>query len=362
VVVKTRAAKTAEAVIAPLRLLASASLLLFGCNEAPGQGTAVTPAPSADQSAVPPVGCEMGFAELAERADPAVVYIETMQAELKEGTGTLGLGSGFVIDPTGLILTNAHVIRDATRIFVVLNGHRLEAKVVGLDPPSDVAVVRVPGKDLPHLELGNSARVRVGDWVVAIGNPFGLAHTVSAGIVSAKGRTRNDVDLDPAGYYNFLQTDASINPGNSGGPLLDLSGRVVGVNTAIRAGANSIGFAIPIDMVKALLPRLVRDGKVQRSALGIVAVSLSADKVAALDLDPKNPGVEVQSVAPAGPADKAGVRTGDLVLEFDGEPLHSEEALRWHASIAGIGHTAELLLRRGPRTMTLRVVLGELEE
>jgi serine protease Do len=231
-----------------------------------------------------------------------------------------------------------------------------------VDTPSDVAVVKVPGERLPHLELGHSAAVRVGDWVVAIGNPFGLAHTVSAGIVSAKGRTRNDVDLDPAGYYSFMQTDASINPGNSGGPLLDLGGRVVGINTAIRAGANSIGFAIPIDMVKALLPRLVRDGKVSRSALGIVAVSLSTDRVVALGLDPKRPVVLVQSVAAAGPADKAGVRDGDLILEFDGEPVQSEEALRWHASIAGIGHTAELLLRRGPRTMTLRVVLGELQE
>lgn len=345
---------------ASARLLFGATLSVAACDAAePVAESAVASTPGAAVAAVS-TACQPGFADLAERADPAVVYIETVQSEQRQGT--LGLGSGFVIDPSGIVLTNAHVIRDASRIFVVLQGRRLEAKVVGVDAPSDVAVLRIPGQSWPHLELGESAGVRVGDWVVAIGNPFGLAHTVSAGIVSAKGRTRNDVDLDPAGYYNFLQTDASINPGNSGGPLIDLEGRVVGVNTAIRAGANSIGFAIPIDMVKALLPRLVRDGKVQRSALGIVAASISADRVSALGLDPRNPGVLVQSVAPAGPADKAGVREGDLVLEFDGEPVRSEEALRWVASIAGIGHTAELRLRRGPRTLTLRVVLGELRE
>jgi serine protease Do len=136
----------------------------------------------------------------------------------------------------------------------------------------------------------------------------------------------------------------------------------VGINTAIRAGANSIGFAIPIDMVKALLPRLLRDGKVARSALGVVAASLTSDRVDALGLDSRTPGAVVQSVFPAGAADKAGVRDGDIILEFDGQAIAGEEALRWYASIAGIGHTAELTLRRGPRTMTLRVVLEELRE
>jgi serine protease Do len=334
-----------------------AALLVLSCTREP------PPAPGSAASASTSLStelCRPSFADLAARADPAVVYIETVQVERREGA--LGLGSGFVIDPTGIILTNAHVVRDASRIFVVLEGKRYEAKVSGVDPPSDVAVIRIDGQGFSHLELGMSENVRVGDWVVAIGNPFGLAHTVSAGIISAKGRTRNDVDLDPAGYYNFLQTDASINPGNSGGPLLDLEGRVVGINTAIRAGANSIGFAIPIDMVKALLPRLLRDGRVQRSALGVVAVSIAHDRVRALGLDIKAPGAQVQTVTPAGPADKAGVREGDMILEFDGVPVQSEEALRWLASIAGIGHAAELKLRRGPRTMTLRVVLGELVE
>jgi serine protease Do len=341
--------------LGPVWAVAVAAACTRESPPAPSSASEPSAAPAAPSSL-----CRPSFADLAATADPSVVYIETIQAERKEGA--LGLGSGFVIDPTGLILTNAHVVRDASRIFVVLEGKRYEAKVAGVDAPSDVAVIRVEGDGFSHLTLGNSENVRVGDWVIAIGNPFGLAHTVSAGIISAKGRTRNDVDLDPAGYYNFMQTDASINPGNSGGPLLDLGGQVVGINTAIRAGANSIGFAIPIDMVKALLPRLLRDGRVQRSALGVVATALSHDKVKSLGLDPKAPGASVQSVTSAGPADKAGIREGDIILEFDGEPVRSDEALRWHASIAGIGHAAELKLRRGPRTMTLRVVLGELVE
>lgn len=342
-------------------------VLAAACGNDP-TGTPTNPTQSALSDAVSPraaqgltaCDCRPSFADLAEEADPAVVYVETVQADPKEGGH--GLGSGFVIDPKGVILTNAHVIRDASRITVVLRDQRLDASVVGSDPPSDVAVLRVNARNLPHLELGNSADVRVGDWVVAIGNPFGLAHTVSAGIISAKGRTRNDVDLDPAGYYNFLQTDASINPGNSGGPLLDLQGRVVGMNTAIRAGANNIGFAIPIDMVKALLPRLLRDGKVRRSALGVVAASIPSERVEALGLDARAPGARVQSVVPGGAADKAGLREGDVILEFDGQPIRGEEALRWWASIAGIGHNAELKVKRGPRTMTLRVMLGDLVE
>src|SRR5690606_6257174 len=163
--------------------------------------------------------------------------------------------SGFVYDPDGLILTNNHVVANAADIQVTFaqDGRELKARVVGRDPPTDIAVLRVDAKGLSALPLGDSDKTRGGDWVVALGNPFGLSHTVSAGIVSAKGRTRDDVKgLDSSGYYNFLQTDASINPGNSGGPLLDTSGRVVGINTAIRARANNIGFAIPINMVREL--------------------------------------------------------------------------------------------------------------
>src|SRR5262249_4804265 len=158
-----------------------------------------------------------------------------------------GLGTAFVYDPEGYLLTNNHVIDEATDISVLFgDGRELKVSVVGRDKHTDVAVLKVDAKPLPALPLGDSDAIEVGDWVVAIGNPFGLSHTVSAGILSAKGRTKDDVKgLDPSGYFNFLQTDASINPGNSGGPLLNLRGEVVGINAAVRANANNIGFAIP---------------------------------------------------------------------------------------------------------------------
>ncbi len=176
-----------------------------------------------------------------------------------------------MFDKNGVILTNDHVIEGAQEIEVQLSDERVfPAKVVGFDKITDIGVLHVDAKDLRPLPLGDSDGIEVGDWAVAIGNPFGLSHTVSAGIISAKGRTKDDVPLDPAGYYNFLQTDASINPGNSGGPLLNLKGEVVGINSAIRGGgAQGIGFAIPINMVKQLLPMLLRDGHVTRSAMGV---------------------------------------------------------------------------------------------
>jgi serine protease Do len=203
----------------------------------------------------------------------------------------------------------------------------------------------------------------VGDWVIAIGNPFGLSHTVSAGILSAKGRTGQDVRGlgDPSGYYNFLQTDASINPGNSGGPLLDMGGRVVGINTAIRARANSIGFAIPINMVKELLPFLLRAGKVQRSAIGIVASSLLTEDVSRLGLHDRS-GVLVRSVVPGGAADNAGLQPDDVIVAFDGQPMLTPEKLRWVASLAGVGHLVTLRVIRGSRKFDLKVKLRELPE
>lgn len=305
--------------------------------------------------AMAPCDCRPSFAELARRADPAVVFIETVQAPPAD-EGAHGLGTGFIIETDGVILTNHHVIRDAVEVRVQLQDRQLPATVVGSDPPTDVAVLSVEAKGLPALPLGDSSATEVGDWVVAIGNPFGLAHTVSAGIISARGRTRHDVDLDPAGYYNFLQTDASINPGNSGGPLIDLGGKVVGMNTAIRAGANNIGFAIPIDMVKALLPSLLREGKIRRSQLGVVAETVTPDRALLLDL--KTTPAVITSVIPGGPADKAGLREGDLVLAFDEQPVRGKEELRWLASIGGVGRKVLLRVKRGPRTFELSAVLG----
>jgi serine protease Do len=256
------------------------------------------------------------------------------------------------------------VIENATDILVIFgDAKEMEAKVVGRDPPTDIAVLKVESKGLPHLPLGDSDATRVGDWVVAIGNPYGLSHTVSAGIVSAKGRTGQDVKGlgDGTGYYNFIQTDASINPGNSGGPLLDLAGRVVGINTAIRARANNIGFAIPINMVKELLPHLTRDGKVRRSAIGIRVSSLVPQDVPRLKL-PSQHGALVRSVTPGGPGDQAGLQVDDVILSFDGQQVTGPEKLRWLASLAGVRKAVAVRVQRGARTLDINVTLGELPE
>jgi serine protease Do len=307
------------------------------------------------------------FAELAAKADPAVVFVKTLQ-ERRGITGRRqvvgeGVGSAFVYDPNGLIITNNHVIEGASEIYVVFGRKRqLKATIVGRDPRTDVAVIRVEEKNLPFLPLGDSEAVRVGDWVMAIGNPFALSHTVSAGIISAKGRTIQDVKgLDEAGYYDFLQTDASINPGNSGGPLLDMAGRVVGMNTAIRAKANSIGFAIPVNMIKELLPRLLADGTVKRSAIGVVVAPLMPEDRERLKL-PEETGVLVSVVVPGGPADKAGLKVDDVIVSFQGEVLPSPDRLRWVASLAGVGKTVTLRVARGGRMFDLQVKLEALPE
>jgi serine protease Do len=326
----------------------------------------------------------MSFAPIAKRVDASVVTIVTTGEESEPGffgrvrhRETHGLGTGFVVDKDGIILTNNHVVKGADEIDVKLSDERVfPAKVVGTDPQTDVAVIRIEQSGFVPLTLGDSDRIEVGDWVVAIGNPYGLEHTVSAGIISAKGRSvdepldeeqpRNPFERprDPSGYYSFLQTDASINPGNSGGPLLDLQGDVVGINTAIRGdGAQNIGFAIPINMVKQLLPMLLRDGHVTRSALGVRVVS--ARKVAPEDrtlLKIGDKGVVIRDVVPGGASDKAGLQPGDLIVAFDGEATDREEKLKWLASIAGVGRQVTLRVQRDGKTFDLRVTLGLLQE
>ena len=314
---------------------------------------------------------------MAHRADPSVVMITTVGEEadvtpfgrvVPRETG--GLGTGFVIDKSGIILTNNHVVGDADKIFIKLSDDReFPARLVGTDKQTDIAVVRINAQDLRPLPLGDSDQIDVGDWVVAIGNPFGLSHTVSAGILSAKGRTGDDVQLDPSGYYNFLQTDASINPGNSGGPLLNLRGEVVGINSAIRGGgAQGIGFAIPINMVKQLLPMLLRDGHVTRSALGVHVWEgdpnrLSADARSRLDLpDGDLHGAIVEDVLAGGPADRAGVKPADVIVAFEGQAIDRWAQLPWLASTTGVGRTVTLRVERGRRgqLFDVKVTLGRL--
>ena len=301
------------------------------------------PPPAAPAAPAIPLGDRpASFAELASKTDPAVVFVKTIQAKARRIVGE-GQGTGFVFDPDGYILTNYHVIEGARDILVSFpDGKELRAEIVGRDPPTDVAVLRVKERGLSFVPLGDSDSTRVGDWVIAIGNPFGLAHTVSAGIVSAKGRTREDVQLpgEASGDDPFIQTDASINPGNSGGPLIDLSGRVVGMNTAIRQQANSIGFAIPINMIKELLPHLRTTGRVDRSAIGVHVASVRNEDVERLGL-PRRGGALVRHVIPGGPAAAAGLRPDDVIVAFEGVEVVSPEKLRWQASLAGVGRVVE---------------------
>jgi len=320
----------------------------------------------------------LSFSPIAKQADPSVVTIATIGEEVEALPGfsprrrrreIKGLGTGFVIDKDGTVLTNNHVVEGADVITVKLADDReYPGKLVGRDARTDVAVVRLDAKDHPSfqpLPLGDSDKTEVGDWTVAIGNPFGLSHTVSAGIISAKGRTRDDVPLDPTGFYNFLQTDASINPGNSGGPLLNLHGEVVGINTAIRGGgAQGIGFAIPINMVKQLLPMLLRDGHVTRSGLGIRirdVRELAAEDRAELKLT-DDKGAVIEFVDPRNAADNAGLKPGDVIVEFEGQPIDRGSALPWLASTAGVGKTVTLRVLRQGKAFDLKVTLGELKE
>jgi serine protease Do len=318
----------------------------------------------------------LSFAPVAKSADPSVVTITALGASDDGFFGrrarvSKGLGTGFIVQPDGVIVTNNHVIEGADSIQVQFSDERrIGAHIAGRDPRTDIAVLKVdfrPGeqRELPAIALGDSDAVEVGDWVVAIGNPFGLSHTVSAGIVSAKGRGRSDVPLDPSGYYNFLQTDASINPGNSGGPLLNLKGEVVGMNSAIRGGgAQGIGFAIPINMVKQILPTLLRDGKLVRSALGVGirdARDLAPEDLETLKLGDQR-GAVVVSIEPGGPAAQAKLQVGDIVVAFDGQPVDKSSLLQWKASTAGVGKTVPVRVLRAGKTFDLDITLGELKE
>jgi serine protease Do len=320
--------------------------------------------PAAPAPGSPPL-VPLSFAGLARAADPGVVTIISLTEEVRP-TGrrrvvSEGLGTGFVYDKSGLVLTNNHVVEDATQIKVKFtDGRDVAANIVGRDKLADVAVIRVEDKNLAPLTLGDSDALDVGDWVVAIGNPFGLSHTVSAGILSARGRTREDVKgLDENGYFNFLQTDAAINQGNSGGPLLNLKGEVVGINAAIRANANGIGFAIPINMVKELLPILLRDGKVVRSALGVVVDPVNEAEAQRLHR-PDRKGAWIKMVQPGGGADRAGLQAEDVILSFDGKVVPDPNQLRWLASLAGVGRTVTVRVQRLEKVFDVRVTLGPL--
>ena len=265
------------------------------------------------------------------------------------------LGSGFIISKKGYILTNYHVIRRASTIRVTLqNGDVYKAKVVGKDPKADIALIKInPREDLPTLSLGDSSQIQVGDWVVAVGNPFGLNGTVTAGIISAKGRV-----IGEGPYDHFLQTDAAINPGNSGGPLLNLDGQVIGINTAIVAHGQGIGFAIPINMVKAELDYLMKGEKVKRGYLGVMIQNLSRDAAKELHLKNIQGGAIVSQVFKGGPAYKAGIKPGDIIISVNGKKIRSSSDLPYMIFTMKPGTKVNLGIIRDGKEITKTVILG----
>jgi serine protease Do len=268
------------------------------------------------------------------------------------------LGSGFIVDAQGHVVTNSHVIDDANEVKVKLADEReYHAKVVGKDERLDVAVLQLenPPKDLPVAALGSSEALRVGEYVVAIGNPFGLGSTVTMGIVSAKGRT-----IGAGPYDDFIQTDASINPGNSGGPLFNLRGQVVGINTAINPQGKGIGFAIPIDAVRQVVPQLVSTGHVSRGRLGVVIQGMDEDLAHALGMDRAH-GALVEEVEQGSPAEKAGIKSGDVIVSVDGQDVpHSVDLPRMVASHAP-GTQVKLTYLRDKQSRDANVTLIPLE-
>ncbi|MDB4966711.1 MAG: Serine protease [Myxococcales bacterium] len=262
---------------------------------------------------------------VVEAVGPAVVSISVRgpQGGPGRGRGGGGAGSGVLFTPDGYILTNAHVVKDARALEVALtDGSTHEATVCGVDPATDTAVVRIDGRGLPHATFGESAKLKVGQLCIAIGNPLGFSSTVSAGVVSALGR--NMRAQDGRLMENIIQSDVALNPGNSGGPLVDTRARVIGVNTAMIFGAQGISFAVPIDTARWVVGQLMTQGRVRRSWLGIVAQNRRIDPRVKRHLDLlQESGVEVMSIEPSGPADSAGIRDGDIVLALDGRPVQS---------------------------------------
>jgi serine protease Do len=267
------------------------------------------------------------------------------------------LGSGFIIDAEGYIITNNHVITDADEIKVKLkDGKEFDAQIIGKDPTTDIALLKIkPAKNLPALTLGDSSALEIGQWVVAIGNPFGLEDTVTAGIVSAKGRV-----IGAGPYDDFIQTDASINPGNSGGPLLNLQGEVVGINTAIIAGGGGgIGFAIPINMAKDIIAQLKKSGEVSRGWLGVAIQDLDDELKSYYEVDS---GVLVTEVFADDPADKAGIRANDIILSVNGMPVNSSRELSRLIAGVPVGEKAEIKINRKGETMTKKIAVAKRDE
>ena len=346
--------------------------------------------PIADAKSTEYFNAPASFNQLAEMASPAVVNIRTvktikgggpvfrqfqrdpwgknspfkefferyfgddMQREFKQPS----LGSGFIIDKAGFVVTNNHVIEDADQIKVKLKDKReYDAKIVGRDPNTDLALLKIEsGQNLPTIEMGDSDALKVGQWVVAIGSPFGLEHTVTAGIVSAKGRV-----IGSGPYDDFIQTDASINPGNSGGPLLNMKGEVVGINTAIVANGSGIGFAIPINLAKDIIMALKNEGEVTRGWLGVAIQDLNGDMAEYYGIEDKK-GVFVADVFEGDPADRAGIKAKDIILEVNGEKIKTSRQLTSMIARIPVDDHVKIKILRDGKEKTVKVKIAKRTE
>jgi serine protease Do len=384
------------------------ALLVIGLTAGFGYGiskvvkTSDSPASSASKSSDVPIMVPGNFAELAEKARPGVVNIQTVKT-IKGGGRVFrhffgnpfggqspfgrqnpfgennpfedffgpqtddgpsdnfqqkSLGSGFIIDREGYIVTNNHVVDGADEVKVKLaNGKEFDAKVIGRDSKTDLALIKISvSSDLQPLKMGNSDETKVGSWVVAIGSPFGLEQTVTAGIVSAKGRI-----IGSGPYDNFIQTDASINPGNSGGPLINMKGEVIGINTAIVASGQGIGFAIPINTAGDVIPQLKNKGQVTRGWLGVSIQDITPELAKSFGLKEKK-GALVADVIKDGPADKAGIERGDVIVGFDGKEIAESKDLPRIVAAVPVGKNVTIKLMKDGKTTNKNVKIAQMEE
>jgi len=364
-------------------LLVLPGLLLGGCND--HQETQLTSSvrqvespPPVESPAPELLLSQRAFIEVSEKVTPAVVNIRAERVHKIDRLSPLfedffgeffhappteqrerSLGSGFILSADGYILTNEHVVSGAEQIKVGLTDQRVfPGKVVGVDPKTDIAVIKIDADDpLPVAVLGDSDQLKVGQWALAIGNPFGLDSTLTVGVISATGRT--DVGIED--YENFVQTDASINPGNSGGPLLNIYGEVVGVNTAIVASGQGIGFAIPINLAKLIADQLISTGSVTRGWLGVTIQPLDADLAKSFGLD-RVTGALVTRVLPGTPAEKAGIQRGDVLLSFDGKPIRTVKELQLLVASSPLDKSVPVEVLRESMHLTLKVVIAARDE
>lgn len=355
-----------------------------GAHAEPQAVNRITPVPANGENFTPPPGAPNSFATIFEQVAPAVVQIDvTVKVDQPQGSFMIpglpfqfvppngrggqgedaepqtaqGAGSGFFISQDGFIVTNNHVVADATEIKVKMSdGRELPARLIGRDAGTDLAVIKVEGNDFKYVSFEETAQPRVGDWVIAVGNPFGLGGTATAGIVSAKAR-----DIDPSGYNDYIQIDAAINRGNSGGPTFDIYGRVIGVNSAIYSptgGSVGIGFAIPAETAKSITERLMRGQAIERGYVGLGLRTLTEDGWEALGQPKDFKGALIENVTEDGPAARAGVRVGDLLVGVNGEAVaNSQEATR-RVGAAKPGDTIRLEVIRDGRRQTLNVRSG----